>query len=100
MTCHKCNKDILGNFIVFSAGGGLVDKNNNSTNLPGTQSIDTWITVISHSDRNQQYTTVEIFDKLENDNESSWSTQGELYFCSKQCLVDWFKSTIDQLPNP
>jgi hypothetical protein len=97
--CDKCGKDITGNFIEFNIGTGMLDEEKCSIDIPDGHSLDLFITLTSHSDRNNSYDSVDLVDSFK-PYTNSWSKQKVRSFCSKECLIEWFKDQLSNLPNP
>jgi hypothetical protein len=99
MSCTNCKKDIMGEFIVWSFGGCSVDKNDSGKDLPKWLSMDGWHNVVCHSDNDSVYKELSLEEDFKG-HADRWSYQGEIYFCTKKCLLDWFGKKLEELPDP
>ncbi len=99
MTCASCKREITGEFIVLSAGGGTVDDDHSSIDPPPGYGVCAWLDVTSHSDKTSTYKKVDLESHMDWETEG-WSSQGEQYFCSKRCLTNWFTEILKDLPDP
>ena len=97
MACKQCRKKIVGNFICLNIGAGTLDKEGTSTDMPKGLKLNTWIDVASHSDKKNKYKNTSLFKETYND---KWSSQMEVYFCSKACLAKWFEKQLKNIPDP
>lgn len=101
MPCKHCSKDITGNFIVFNPCAWLQDHTKSSISPPNNTAVKLSLDISSHSNRNNAYTSVDLCDHLTDvSNFSNTIVQNEEAFCSKECLLEWFKNVINVLMNP
>lgn len=113
MTCKQCNKDMNGKFFVLNVVAALMDKTKTWVLPPTDTTVDLTLQVARQNhgvevfEGNEYETDIEvpreidIFKKMSNyDNCSTLGDrQAEDYFCSKECLVNWFSDAIKELPN-
>lgn len=87
--CHnaKCAIPICGNSIMFSFGaqsdGDLVN-------------VSAFLHFFTHSNGDGPFGDVDLHSKMQYD----FGSQVESYFCSKQCIFDWFQRKLKDLPEP
>ena len=103
MSCIQCKRDITGEFVVLGVLGGILDATDSSTQLP-TLKPDCMFDITIHSDEQEVYKTVNLFDQMQQHDSSSemmgqWAMQAESYFCSQQCLKEWFCAKVDACPD-
>lgn len=94
-TCFnaKCDKPLIGNFICIMYGGmeRVDDENSIMSNK-----IEAILSVMTHSVGDGPFGSVDLHKKVQYNSGS----QGESYFCCKQCLFDWFQRKLKDLPEP
>lgn len=95
MSCKYCDKNITGNFICFNIGAGILDDTESSAELPKGLKLEYWFELTCHSKKINK--SISLFEK---NYTNEWSEQFEEYFCSKECLINWFSEQIKNLPNP
>ena len=93
--CHnaKCKKKLLGNFICINHGG--LEKVNEETSICSGK-IEGFFDVTTHSNGAGPFGSVNLYSK----SQYNYDAQAESYFCSKQCLIDWFTRKLKDLPEP
>ena len=107
MTCRQCEKDMNAKFLVLNVNAALMDSTESWT-LPAAKtriSLSLTVNRHVHAEDGGDIDTpheVDLFSKMTNHDNCSGlgDKQAEEYFCSKECLVEWFKEQIDVLPNP
>jgi len=93
--CHnaKCNIPLVGNFICMNYGGML--KVDDDCSILSDK-IESFFSIMTHSNGNGPFGSVD----LETKSQYRYTGQSESYFCSKQCLIDWFTRKLKDLPEP
>lgn len=103
IVCKHCKTPLqLGEFICVSHGSGVLDRKDTSAGdgLKTGYSLLGWFSITSHSDHYDSYKNVDIVKYMDNDYIDDWSRQRENYFCSKQCVKDWFGALVDGVSDP
>lgn len=92
MPCDYCEEELeRGQFVVINGGALLMSDRMRKTGSPDA-SLDGFLMLLSHDDKNSAYTTVTIADE-------KVGGQFEFYFCDKSCLIEWFKEKVNNLPE-
>ncbi len=103
-----------GKFFVMNIHAALKDKTDTWVKLPEGTEVDIAFEVTKHSHVYEEFEgqvyecddeapkQVDVFSKMCNYNNASnlGDKQAEEYFCSKTCLLKWFESILEKLPNP
>ena len=77
-------------------GGMLCDSNDTTCSLPSNTHIEGFCSIGTHSVDPGPFGNVELNTKMQ----YQYTEQAESYFCSKQCLFDWFQRKLKNLPEP
>lgn len=74
--------------------GGLQKDSDGIAHL--SDNIAAFFDVDTHSNGDGPFGSVDIHSKMQ----FNYDSQGESYFCSKQCVIDWFTRKLKDLPEP
>lgn len=87
--CHnaKCAIPLTGNSIMFGFGASSKDE---------TDEVEAFLYFFTHSNGDGPFGDVNLRSKMQYD----YGSQAESYFCSKQCVFDWFQRKLKDLPEP
>jgi len=93
-----------GIFYVFNINAALKDDTNTWVLPPANHEIDLNVSLQAHSHDtigDDTLKEIDVFKRMTNwDNVSKLGDkQAEDYFCSKECLLEWFKNLVNKLPN-
>ncbi len=113
MSCKHCKKEIVSKFITLNVNAALMDNTETWIEPPKNTKIDLSLSASFHHVEYEMFQghdfeydvevpkEVDILSMMCNyDNISKLGDkQAEENFCSKDCLVEWFKSVINKLPN-
>ena len=91
--CHnaKCAKPLTNGTVCFDFGtsvAGDID--------PPVNDLKAFACIFVHGADENAFGSVDLYDK----SQYKYNMQAESYFCSKQCLIDWFSRKIKNLPEP
>lgn len=93
MSCDNCKKDITGKFICVN-GGALLQDENNPASAGMSERLEEFLSITTHNDDINLYETVDIVPYNINGN-----GQFEWYFCSKNCLKNFFGKYFDKITD-
>jgi len=93
MSCDCCGKDITGNFININ-GGALLKSSTIPDLSSSSNQLQEFLSINFHEDSSQTYESAVI---VAND-ENSFG-QFEWYFCSKECVRQFFNDWLDKIPD-
>lgn len=95
--CHKCNTEIKGDkFYHFGAGALKIEDEDNAISFPRDEALS-FATVSVHDHGLYDIDFQGLF--YAEVGEHGANGQFEFYFCSKQCLLNYFTDHVNSLAN-